>query len=334
MSSKHKSPFLKTLRNDAIYVVLRAGLMVIRMLPRKVSLVFITSLARLGYWLAPCERHKMVKNLEDAFGKDYTPAERHRIGEQVFRHIAGNAIDAVLLERLLTKSPEDIMRIEGLEIAQKAMAHGKGVVFLTAHMGCFEMLSPRFSQLGFPVLVAGTRIYDPRIDALVAENRARFNVEYIPREGNLRSIIRGLRQGKAFGVLCDLDTRVESLFIPFFDRPAKTPVAPFKLALRTGAAMVPIFAQRQPDGSQRVIVYPPIEPSTQATQDPEARLIEVMTAYNRTLEELIRRDPTQWIWMHNRWKSKPETAPDTIPEIQPETIEPALLEPTGRMQLS
>jgi KDO2-lipid IV(A) lauroyltransferase len=216
-------------------------------------------------------------------------------------------IDAVLIKRLLTKSPERIMRVEGLEIGQKALKRGKGVVFLTAHMGCFEMLSPRFSQLGFPTMVVGTSIYDPRIDALVAENRAHFNVEYIPREGDLRSIIRGLRHGKAFGVLCDLDTRVESLFIPFFGRPAKTPVAPFKLALRTGAAMIPIFAQRQPDGAQQVTLYPPIEP---LAQDNEAGLIEVMTTYNRILEDLIRRDPAQWIWMHNRWKSQPEA---TIP---------------------
>jgi len=332
MTSQRKWPFLKTLRNDAIYVVLRVGLLGIRIFPRKISLTFFSALARLGYWLAPCERHKMVRNLEDAFGQRYTPSERHRIGERAFSHIAGNMIDAVLIQRLLSKSPESIMRIEGLEIAKKSLTRGKGIVFLTAHMGCFEMLSPRFSLLGFPMIVAGTRIYDPRIDALVAENRARFNVEYIPREGNLRSIIRGLRNGKAFGVLCDLDTRVESLFIPFFGRPAKTPVAPFKLALRTGAAMIPIFAQRQADGTQLVTLHPPIEPSTQ--EDPEAGLIEVMTTYNRILEELIRRDPTQWIWMHNRWKSKPETVQETIPEFVSETVGSAVSEPSNQMQLS
>jgi KDO2-lipid IV(A) lauroyltransferase len=163
------------------------------------------------------------------------------------------------------------------------------------------MLSPRFAQLGFPVTVMGAKIYDSRLNSIIIDNRKSFDVNYIERGSDLRSLIKLLRGGKCFGVLCDLDTRVESRFVPFFGKAAKTPSGPFRLALKIGAAALPVFITREKDGTQLVKVYHELV-STGKTE--EERVYSMMVSYNTILEELIKNDPAQWIWMHDRWKSK------------------------------
>jgi Kdo2-lipid IVA lauroyltransferase/acyltransferase len=125
-------------------------------------------------------------------------------------------------------------------------------------------------------------------------------VRYVQRDGDIREILRGLRNGGGFGVLCDLNTRGEAQSVPFFGRPARTLSGPFKLAIRAGAAMIPTFARRAPDGSQVVTVHPEIIPTGNTIEE---KIIFSMESYNRLLETFIRKDPAQWIWMHERWKS-------------------------------
>lgn len=295
-------PLPKRLKNTLIYLGVRLLVLKVKIFPRSLSLAGISLLARLGYALARGERAKILRNLALAFSDRLSPADCDRIGRAVFRNAARNLVDAILIPRLLTRDPARAVRIEGLDLARAALARGKGVIFLTAHTGCFEMLSPFFSLSGFPVTVLGARIYDERLNRLIAGNRQNFGVNYLERGEDLRGLLRTLKTGGCFGVLCDLDTRVESLFINFFGVPAKTPSGPFKLGLKYGVPLIPLFAARAKDGVQEVRVYPEIEPTGAG---PEARLRNAMETYNRLLEEFIRKDPAQWIWMHDRWKSKP-----------------------------
>jgi KDO2-lipid IV(A) lauroyltransferase len=296
-----KNSPLKKLKNDLIYLAVRVLVALVRALPRFASLFLARVLAWPAYFLARGERRKMDRNLELALGSTYSQQARARIGRRVFLNIAQNLVDAVLVERLLARDPDRYIEIRGLGHAQKALEQGRGVIFLTAHTGCFEMLPGRFSQLGFPIAVMGARIYDPRLNDLITRNRRLLNVTYLQRDGDLRAMVRHLRAGRAFGVLCDLDTRVESEFITFFGRPAKTPAGPFRLGIKLNVPLIPVFTVRAGRGVQAVTVYPPIEPKGSA---PGQRVAHAMNEYNRLLESLIKTDPAQWIWMHERWKYK------------------------------
>jgi KDO2-lipid IV(A) lauroyltransferase len=299
---KSRNPVLKKLKNDSIYlfVILLIGMM--RWLPRSLSLLLARRLAWGAYHLLFKERRKTQANLSLAFGNRMTPAERKALGGKVFGNIAQNLVDSVLLQRLMKQDAEKIVRIKGFEIIQRAQEKKKGVIFLTAHTGCFEILPARFSQLSLPLTVMGAKIYDPRINALIVENRQSFNVEYIERGEDLRVLLRSLRAGSCFGVLCDLDTRVDSRFIDFFGLPAKTPAGPFKLGAKFEIPLVPVFARRTQDHRQEVTVFPEL---TLGGTSIEERTVSAMRQYNRILQSFIEQDPAQWIWMHERWKSKP-----------------------------
>jgi len=291
---------LKAAKNTAIYAVLRILIILVKILGRKFSLWLARLLALLAFHCAAGERRKMEAHLSLAFGNSLTDKERKSIGKKTFLNIALNLVDAVLMERMLRKDPDRCMEVENPDIARRALERGGGIVFLTAHLGCFEMLPPRFSLLGFPLIVIGARIYDERLNALIARNRRMFDVQYVERDNDIRTIVRGLKEGRAFGVLCDLNTRGESREVPFFGIPARTLSGPFKLALKFGAALIPIFTLRGPDHRQYAALYPEITPEGNSLEE---KIIFSMQAYHRLLEEIIRKNPAQWIWMHERWKS-------------------------------
>jgi KDO2-lipid IV(A) lauroyltransferase len=302
MNNYQTGPLLKRVKNTFIYLSIRFLVPLVKLLPRAVSLGMASMFSRSVYWLARSERKKMETHLGYAFSKAYGQAEVRTIGKRVFKNIAHNLVDAVLMKKLLIKNPSKYMSIENLDIATKALKDKKGIIFLTAHLGCFEMLPARFSLLGFPMIVTGARVYDPRINRLIVEHRSIFKITYIQRDQDVRQVIQGLRAGKALGVLCDLDTRIESRFINFFNRPAKTPMGPFRLGVKMNVPMIPIFTVRQENGTQQVTLYPPIAPNGKNFDE---KVGSVMVAYNNLLETIIRKDPAQWIWMHERWKSKP-----------------------------
>ena len=291
---------LKAVKNTAIYAVLRILIFLVKILGRKVSLWLARLLALLAFHCAAGERRKMEAHLSLAFGNSLTDRERKAIGKKTFINIARNLADAVLMERMLRKDPDRCMRVENLDIARRALGRGRGIVFLTAHLGCFEMMPPRFSLLGFPLIVIGARIYDERLNAVIARHRRLFDVQYVERDDDIRTIVRGLKEGRAFGVLCDLNTRGESREVPFFGVSARTLSGPFKLALKYGAALIPVFTLRGEDHCQHAALYPEIVPEGKSLEE---KIIFSMRAYHRLLEDIIRKNPDQWIWMHERWKS-------------------------------
>jgi Kdo2-lipid IVA lauroyltransferase/acyltransferase len=298
---KNRNPVFKKLKNDTIYLFIVALVWAVRAFPRSCSLLLARWLARGAHFLFSGERKKTEAHLALAFGERLPFRERRALSRKVFLNIAQNLVDSVLMRSLLRGNAESIISIAGFEIAKQAQEKGKGVIFLTAHTGCFEMLSARFAQLGFPVFVLGAKIYDPRINALIVQNRQVFNIEYIERGQDLRLLLRSLHAGSCFGVLCDLDTRVESRFIDFFGAPAKTPVGPFKLGIKFDIPLIPVFVRRTPEGRQEAIVLAALHAEGISLED---KTVSAMRQYNRLLQSFIEQDPSQWIWMHERWKSK------------------------------
>jgi len=158
---------------------------------------------------------------------------------------------------------------------------------------------------GYPVNVVGAPIYDPRLDALVVKNRLSSGMNYIARGDATREIIRVLRRNELIGILIDQDTRkVDGVFVDFLGHPAYTPLGPVVLAMKTGAAIVPMAVHLKKNGRHSIDVRPALD--MKFTGDLENDRIENTKLCNDVLTDFIRRHPTQWVWMHERWKTKPE----------------------------
>ncbi len=157
---------------------------------------------------------------------------------------------------------------------------------------------------GYPVYVIGKQLYDPRMDRILVRNRERSGYRNIARGGSAKKIIRALRSNSILGILIDQDTNVDGVFVNFFGMPAYTPIGPVVLAAKSGASIVPIAIQIMPDFRHRILIKEPV--ALTFTGDRQQDLVVNTQKLSDFLEETIRAYPTQWVWMHERWKTKPK----------------------------
>jgi KDO2-lipid IV(A) lauroyltransferase len=194
--------------------------------------------------------------------------------------------------------------VEGREHLDRAMAaHGR-VLAVTGHLGNWEILSVASRLTPYPLAVV-VRPLDARWLNPIAERlRLRTGVELIGKRGALRPILAALSRGGMVGILLDQNTaRAEGVFVPFFGRLASTSRSVALLALRTGAPVVPIFARREAHGRHRVIVKPPLDPPKRGDRD--LAIAELTARCTAAIEAAIREAPEQWLWIHNRWRTRP-----------------------------
>jgi KDO2-lipid IV(A) lauroyltransferase len=196
------------------------------------------------------------------------------------------------------------VRFEGLTHLDAALRSGRGVVALSAHLGNWEVLGAALAASGYPVSVVAREVFDPRTDRVLNGWRERAGVRVHPRARGLFGAVRDLREGRIVGTLVDQDTGGPSVFADFFGRAARTPSAPFVLARRTGASLVPMWIHMREDGVHVVEVRPAIPRSASVAGD--AALLADVAAWHRQLEGAIRAYPEQWVWHHRRWKTRPQ----------------------------
>lgn len=199
-----------------------------------------------------------------------------------------------------------VEKAEGLQHMCAAREKGRGVICLTAHLGNWEILPIFMRQQGWPTAVVAQVLYDPRLDEMLNGFRRRHQIVVIQRRQATRDIIRCLKQNHLLGVLNDQDTSVDSRFAPFFNQPAKTPIGIFRLARKLGTPVVPVFIARQPNDRHHIYIEPAL--TLPHTGDEETDLQASAQLCNQVIEKYVRRFPEQWVWFHQRWKSRPEQA--------------------------
>ncbi len=311
-------PLRKRIKRRVRSAIVRALVRLLAFVPLRPALALATLVGRVGWRVAGRTRAQMLAQLAIAF-PERTEAERAAIGRASLVHLARLAAEVATLRAWRARLPAYVGFAPGAEerFAQ-AVARGKGLVFATGHVGNWELLAQRVA-MRWPSAVIARTGNDPAVTAHVGRIRAEGNLETLWREdpSTPRAMIRTFRQGRPLGILIDQDTRVQSVFVPFFGRPAATPRGAADLALRFGAPVLAGWCRRRGprpgDGHEIDFVEVPYDPSP-ADRDAEAlRLTEACTA---VLEAAIRRNPAEWVWMHERWKTRPGRAAEA-PQAKP-----------------
>lgn len=297
------------LQTDLEYAAVRLLLGSLGLLPRRVSVAAGHGLGRLAYLLAGRLRRTGLRNLELAF-PEMSAAERRAtlrrsmigLGRQLgfFSHFP----------RMSREELRDLVEYDGIEILHEAQARGRGIIFLTAHLGAWELLSFAHSALYGPLSFMVRRLDNPRVEGFVDRVRTRFGNRSIDKKMAARTALKLLREGGTLGILADLNTQPhEGVFVPFFGRPACTTSGIAVLALRTDAAVIPVVAPWHEERKRYVFHGSPAVELVR-TGDHE-RDVEINTArFTAAIEEQIRRFPEQWLWIHKRWKTRPHGEPD------------------------
>jgi len=272
--------------------------------PRIWVIRFTGFLAWIAYFIFKDARDITLSNLKTVYAGEKTDEEVRALAAKVFEMIGKNAGDIIRglnindLEQL-----KKIVRIEGEEHLKQAMAKGKGVIAVTGHLGAFEFVGSFLGLAGYSPLIIGTALKDERLNRMLIEQRISRGAEAIERGKETIKLVKALKSGRLLAILIDQDTRVKSRFVNFLGRPAATPIGGTMMAQRTGAAVVPIYITMQPDHTQLLRIYP--EVVLQATSDEEVDLIENTQRISDTTAHAILENPEQWVWMHERWKTRP-----------------------------
>lgn len=293
------------MKNRIVYSAARALFTLFNRLPRRAALFLGEVLGATASLAISRTKHKAVINLNRAFGENISHREKLRIAHHCFVNSGRSIADVMRFQRSYRDQIRPDIEVVGEEHFRRAYDRGKGVVAFTGHIGNFELIAAYSAQSGYKSAVIGRKLYDKQLDNLLVSNRESMGIKNIYTDSPPQTIMRYLRDGYALGILIDIDSfRVGGELTPFFGRPAKTPTGPTQLGLITGAAFVPIFCLAFPEGKYKIIMGPELEiKSRDRSRENVYRITCQMT---EIIENIIRDYPDQWIWMHNRWHTRPE----------------------------
>jgi KDO2-lipid IV(A) lauroyltransferase len=250
-------------------------------------------------------RYRMgaIKNLRNAFGDQKTEAEIQKIAKDVFKHFMRGAFEFFYLLSLTRDQIDAMIDMAGKEHLDEALVRGKGCIIVTAHYGNWELLARKLVILGYNVNVIARDSDDPGMTGITQRIRESGGYKVFDRDQPIIGAFRALKNNEILGILPD-QNHIDGIFVPFFGRLVATTVGPAVLSLKSGAPIVPVFAPRVENGNYRATVLPMIEFEPSGDEDKDK--LELMTLVNKAIEDEVRRNPSQWLWMHDRWKLSPE----------------------------
>jgi len=279
--------------------LVRATLIVLRLLPLSLALPLSRALAFMVFCLSTRDRSRAIAQLQEML--ELTPTQARRTAREVFERIGEGVIE---LLHLPVRDPglERSVRVEGLHHLTAALEQGKGAIWMTGHLGNWELMAMKMAALGVPFQVVARRVNYPRLDRMLTAFRERHGVHALMRgeDTSPASLARTLSAGHVLGILVDQATRVPGLPIPFFGRAAHTPSGAARLALHTGAPVLIGRIERVRPLEHVIWIGAPLELPEAASC--EARIALLLERVNHHLEGAVRADPASWPWFHARWK--------------------------------
>jgi Kdo2-lipid IVA lauroyltransferase/acyltransferase len=304
VADRSRPTFANVVRNWAEYAAARVMVATLRFPPRKVAEKLARGYAGLLDRAVPRLRRTAMRNLELAMPK-LPMSERERIADGVFRSIARVFVGVARLPDLTPRNIHKWIVHEGLENLREAQARGKGVLIATGHLGNWEFSVNAHTLLcGDTMSVVVRPLDNPRIDDFVQRRRQMFGNRITGKKEFVRSLLVALKAGETAAMLVDQNNMLDQgVFVDFFGIPARTGTSFAKIAAHTGAAVVPGFALwSEAEKRYRLKFYPAVKMTGDIAED--TRRVQA------AVERAIREAPDQWLWVHRRWKARPEGEAD------------------------
>jgi Kdo2-lipid IVA lauroyltransferase/acyltransferase len=249
-----------------------------------------------------------VRNLELAL-PGLSKSERARILRGVYRHLGWQLVEFCRMSRYTQANTRNWIRTEGIGHYLAAQARGKGVLIVTGHLGAWELSSFYHSLMGHPMGIVIRRLDNRRLDDYVNRIRCIHGNRILHKDDFARGLLTAMRAGETVGILMDTNMRPpQGVFVEFFGWQACTASGLARVALKTGAAVLPGFMVWEAAEQRYVLRFGP-ELVFERSGDEEADAQAATQMCASATEEWIRRYPDQWLWIHRRWKTRPAGEP-------------------------
>jgi len=278
------------------------------LLPRPLARAIGITLGLTGYAVHGRLRRVGLRNLALAF-PEMPLRERRRLVRGEFVSLGRQLAEVCLFPRYTLENVSRVVVYEGFENFDRAYARGKGVLFLTAHLGAWEISAFAHSLQGHPLSIVMRPLDNPYIDALLQRYRTMHGNRTVDKDDFVRGLLAAMRAGETVGILMDTNmTPPQGVFVDFFGVPACTASGLARIALRTDAAVVPGFTVWDPKLRKYILRFDPAVELIR-TGDDQADIVANTAKFTSIIEDFIRRYPDQWLWVHRRWKTRPEGQP-------------------------
>jgi KDO2-lipid IV(A) lauroyltransferase len=280
----------------------------LRWLPRPVARAIGSGVAISLYWLHPRLRRVGMRNLELAM-PEKSLAERKRILKNVYLSLGRLLAEIPKFPAYTLENVDRIAVYDGLENYLAARDRGKGVLFMTAHLGGWEIGSFVHSMHGHWLNIIVRDLDNPLLNRWVRDLRTLHGNKTYDKDDYARGLLSAMKRGETVGVLMDTNmTPPQGIFVNYFGLPACTAGGVARVAMRTGAAVLPAFTiWDEALGKYRIRFEPAIP--TICTGDDDADAIANTQNYTAAIEQAVRANPEQWLWVHRRWKTRPQGEP-------------------------
>ncbi|HTQ95762.1 MAG TPA: lysophospholipid acyltransferase family protein [Candidatus Acidoferrum sp.] len=277
-------------------------------LPRPMARALAAGATRLLLLLLPKLRKTAEFNLKLAL-PDWTETQRRVVIKQMTRNLGWMAAEFARLPQYTKRNIESVVVLDGHENFLAGQSRGKGVLYLTGHIGAWELSSYAHALYGFPLHYMARPLDNAPLDALVNQYRGLSGNKPIYKNEAARLMLRVLKDAGTVGILADQNTMPgEGVFVDFFGVPACTTTGIARIALHTDAAVVPGYAFWDENlRKYRLRFEPPVD--LVRTGNTEQDVLENTQRFTKVIEEIIRKYPEQWVWIHARWKNRPKGEP-------------------------
>ena len=288
----------------ALWLILKA----FGILPRPLARSVAVGVTRILYSLLPKLKKTAQINLRIAF-TEWSESQRNALIQKMLRNMGWMAAEFARFPKYAKQNIEQLVVLDGHENFLEAQRRGKGVLVLTGHIGAWELSSFAHALYGYPLHYMARPIENKRIDALVNRYRGLSGNQPIFKNESARVMLRVLKDSGTVGVLADQNTMPEeAVFVDFFGKPASTTTGIARVALHTDAAVVPGYAIWDENLKKyRLCFGAPVELTR--TGDSQRDIQENTQRFTKVLEEVIRKYPDQWVWVHGRWNTRPKGEP-------------------------
>ncbi len=274
-------------------------------LPRGMARKAGAGLGTIAWLVVPKLRRTGMRNLELAY-PEMPAADRRRILRQLYRYLGWHLGEFSQMPRYTRENTRDLIRYEGLEHYLDARARGRGVLVVTGHLGAWELSSFWHSLMGYPMAMVIRRLDNARVDRMVNEIRCLHGNRVVHKDDFARGLLSAVRRGETVGILMDINmTPPQGVFVPFFGVAACTAAGLARVALRTGAAVLPGFLVWEASEGKYVLHFGDEIPLVE-TGDDDCDILENTARFTEAIEGFVRRYPEQWLWVHRRWKTRPQ----------------------------
>jgi len=287
------------------FVLVWTAVKLLSLPPRRVARGIGALIGRIALLLTPRLTRVGDLNLRLAFPQK-SPAERRQILRKLYRNLGWLLAEFCQMPRYTQEMTRSFIRYDGLDHYLAARDEGKGVLILTGHLGAWELSSFYHSLMGYPMSIVIRRLDNPLVDNLVNHIRCLHGNQVLHKDDFARGLLASMRRGETVGILMDTNmTPPQGSFVDFFGHSACTGSGLARVAMKTGARVLPGFLLWDETSGQYILRFGAPLPLA-ASGDVEADAVANTASFTKVIEDYIRQYPDQWLWVHRRWKTRPQ----------------------------